>query len=167
MIGLVPCNLRVFETRLRGVFVSVWHSISVALTDSLRHSQCIQGPVQAQGHAPEVVFPRPRCPHRLRPCCKGHEPLRWFWTECRPVGRLRELRGGWSASHDGAFGLVVVIPSGLEPETVCLEGRCSIQLSYGTQCERFHSAKVAREFEPTKCPLFPDGQKLFDNRDRC
>ena len=27
---------------------------------------------------------------------------------------------------------VVAIPSGLEPETPCLEGRCSIQLSYGT-----------------------------------
>ena len=25
-----------------------------------------------------------------------------------------------------------VIPSGLEPETYCLEGSCSIQLSYGT-----------------------------------
>ncbi len=27
---------------------------------------------------------------------------------------------------------MLVIPSGLEPETPCLEGRCSIQLSYGT-----------------------------------
>ena len=26
----------------------------------------------------------------------------------------------------------MVIPLGLEPKTVCLEGRCSIQLSYGT-----------------------------------
>ena len=26
----------------------------------------------------------------------------------------------------------LVIPSGLEPETYCLEGSCSIQLSYGT-----------------------------------
>ena len=25
-----------------------------------------------------------------------------------------------------------VIPLGLEPKTVCLEGRCSIRLSYGT-----------------------------------
>ncbi len=25
-----------------------------------------------------------------------------------------------------------VIPAGIEPTTVCLEGRCSIQLSYGT-----------------------------------
>jgi len=25
-----------------------------------------------------------------------------------------------------------VIPSGFEPETYCLEGSCSIQLSYGT-----------------------------------
>ena len=38
----------------------------------------------------------------------------------------------------------VVIPSGLEPETVCLEGRCSIQLSYGTSCGHFRSAKFGR-----------------------
>ena len=30
----------------------------------------------------------------------------------------------------------VVIPLGLEPKTVCLEGRCSIQLSYGTSESR-------------------------------
>ena len=30
----------------------------------------------------------------------------------------------------------VVIPLGLEPKTVCLEGRCSIQLSYGTRESR-------------------------------
>ena len=29
-----------------------------------------------------------------------------------------------------------VIPLGLEPKTVCLEGRCSIQLSYGTRRTR-------------------------------
>ncbi len=39
----------------------------------------------------------------------------------------------------------MVIPSGLEPETVCLEGRCSIQLSYGTSCGLFRGAKVVRE----------------------
>jgi hypothetical protein len=43
--------------------------------------------------------------------------------------------------------MAMVIPSGLEPETVCLEGRCSIQLSYGTSRERFRSAKVVREIE--------------------
>lgn len=26
----------------------------------------------------------------------------------------------------------MAIPAGLEPATTCLEGRCSIQLSYGT-----------------------------------
>ncbi len=27
---------------------------------------------------------------------------------------------------------LLAIPAGLEPATLCLEGRCSIQLSYGT-----------------------------------
>ena len=36
-----------------------------------------------------------------------------------------------------------VIPSGLEPETYCLEGSCSIQLSYGTDLDfLFAAAKV-------------------------
>lgn len=33
-------------------------------------------------------------------------------------GKMREKRG-------------VACPEGIEPPTVCLEGRCSIQLSYG------------------------------------
>jgi hypothetical protein len=32
----------------------------------------------------------------------------------------------------GAFSLCDVIATGFEPVTVCLEGRCSIQLSYAT-----------------------------------
>jgi hypothetical protein len=28
--------------------------------------------------------------------------------------------------------ICLAIPAGLEPATLCLEGRCSIQLSYGT-----------------------------------
>ena len=32
----------------------------------------------------------------------------------------------------GLFLFVSVIPSGFEPEAYCLEGSCSIQLSYGT-----------------------------------
>ena len=35
-----------------------------------------------------------------------------------------------------------MIPSGLEPETYCLEGSCSIQLSYGTDLFVFAGAKV-------------------------
>ena len=35
-----------------------------------------------------------------------------------------------------------VIPSGLEPETYCLEGSCSIQLSYQTDLFAFAGAKV-------------------------
>ena len=83
--------------------------------------------------------------------------VRWFFSE-----QLKN-KGLW---HGG------VIPSGLEPETVCLEGRCSIQLSYGTFCELFRKAKFGRESEsrskncgsmynssaaghlcPNKCPL--------------
>ena len=51
------------------------------------------------------------------------------------------------AAKTGDEPKAIVIPSGLEPETVCLEGRCSIQLSYGTSRERFRSAKVVREIE--------------------
>ena len=32
------------------------------------------------------------------------------------------------------FLLYVACPAGFEPATVCLEGRCSIQLSYATKC---------------------------------
>ena len=47
----------------------------------------------------------------------------------------------------------LVIPAGFEPATVCLEGRCSIQLSYGTivnendlqtvVCKSFHIVGTA------------------------
>ena len=41
-----------------------------------------------------------------------------------------------------SFLCVLVIRSGLEPETYCLEGSCSIQLSYGTDLFTFAGAKV-------------------------
>ncbi len=34
--------------------------------------------------------------------------------------------------HGDNFGMAT--PAGLEPATPCLEGRCSIQLSYGVRC---------------------------------
>ena len=33
--------------------------------------------------------------------------------------------------------MAIVIPLGLEPKTYCLEGSCSIQLSYGTDLDFF------------------------------
>ncbi len=36
----------------------------------------------------------------------------------------------------------MVIPGGLEPPTPCLEGRCSIQLSYGTIMKRYLRALI-------------------------
>ncbi len=41
-----------------------------------------------------------------------------------------------------AFRFALVIRSGLEPETYCLEGSCSIQLSYQTILFCFAGAKV-------------------------
>ena len=35
-----------------------------------------------------------------------------------------------------------VRPSGLEPETYCLEGSCSIRLSYGRKCDCCEDRKV-------------------------
>ena len=64
------------------------------------------------------------------------------------------MRGGWSASNDCAFGSAMAVPSGLEPETVCLEGRCSIQLSYGTWYGRLRAAKFGRVwYRPKPCGL--------------
>ncbi len=40
--------------------------------------------------------------------------------------------------------LRLACPEGLEPPTYCLEGNCSIQLSYGQMCEmetKHHTAK--------------------------
>ena len=67
--------------------------------------------------------------------------------------RLRSTRSSWVISLYFFLAMLdclsaiwrIVIPSGLEPETVCLEGRCSIQLSYGTSCGRFRTAKFGRE----------------------
>ena len=39
-------------------------------------------------------------------------------------------------------------PQGLEPRTPCLEGRCSIQLSYGCSPEDFTLIEVCRELAP-------------------
>ena len=41
--------------------------------------------------------------------------------------------------NDGDYSLV--IPSGFEPEAYCLEGSCSIQLSYGTNLLLFCGCK--------------------------
>ena len=52
-----------------------------------------------------------------------------------------------------------VIRSGLEPETVCLEGRCSIQLSYRTKCvcgiPSFASTKLRKKIGICKLIVSP------------
>ncbi len=40
----------------------------------------------------------------------------------------------------------VVIPLGLEPKTVCLEGRCSIRLSYGTGSKAVQRCKIEMHY---------------------
>ena len=44
----------------------------------------------------------------------------------------------------------MVIPLGLEPKTVCLEGRCSIQLSYGTMKMKAAKKREFRELSEHK-----------------
>ena len=54
---------------------------------------------------------------------------------CRPTAL-------WWGTKKEPLKALSVIPLGLEPKTYCLEGSCSIQLSYGTVMEvkntRFH-----------------------------
>jgi hypothetical protein len=71
----------------------------------------------------------------------------------------------------------LAIPAGLEPATLCLEGRCSIQLSYGTWPEihgflaRFGAEPIAQNVNklrnsgdcghgirdiPDNCPMIAD-----------
>jgi hypothetical protein len=40
----------------------------------------------------------------------------------------------------------MVIPLGLEPKTVCLEGRCSIQLSYGTNFQTVQRCEIEMHY---------------------
>jgi hypothetical protein len=40
----------------------------------------------------------------------------------------------------------MVIPLGLEPKTVCLEGRCSIQLSYGTISQAVQRCEIEMHY---------------------
>ncbi len=54
----------------------------------------------------------------------------WF----KPLTHLSELGGKYSRLVQTA------IPEGFEPSTACLEGRCSIQLSYGIVRYEFKGA---------------------------
>ena len=49
-----------------------------------------------------------------------------------------------------------MIPLGLEPKTYCLEGSCSIQLSYGTNLDDYLFRKSA-----AKVDIFSETAKLF------
>ena len=52
----------------------------------------------------------------------------------RPIDDIPLIRAGHKKSPLVSLSgeIVMVIPLGLEPKTYCLEGSCSIQLSYGT-----------------------------------
>ena len=54
---------------------------------------------------------------------------------------------------------MLAIPQGLEPRTVCLEGRCSILLSYGTKLTRVKArAQRCAAFSFTQCPSMKKGR---------
>gem|GEM_PF-5494751 len=86
-----------------------------------------------------------RASHCLRiPNEKPERPLALasFWPHLpaqAPLGRRGRPKK--TATSVAGF-LFLVIPARFERATVCLEGRCSIQLSYGTE-----GAKIGRELE--------------------
>ena len=62
----------------------------------------------------------------------------------RPIDDIPLIRVGHKKSPLVSLSgeIVMVIPLGLEPKTYCLEGSCSIQLSYGTDLKKVISAEI-------------------------
>ena len=57
----------------------------------------------------------------------------WVEFSCDSIGaRTQDLLRFGGGTKKRALKALSVIPLGLEPKTYCLEGSCSIQLSYGT-----------------------------------
>ena len=66
---------------------------------------------------------------------------------CRsPIVSLAETRAPILSVHAKSL-IILAIPAGFEPATLCLEGRCSIQLSYGTSPSR----AAGRQSDVTAC----------------
>ena len=67
-----------------------------------------------------------------------------------PISPSRHFKELKDANQTG--NLFFVIPTGFEPVTYCLEGSCSIQLSYETICLFVHY----------KCIIIPRIKKIFE-----
>ena len=87
-------------------------------------------------------------------CTKGGSSITPFSRRagCRPSHGARFHRRVGLQLQPRSHGSPA-IPQGLEPRTVCLEGRCSILLSYGTKPGPLPSgAKMARELHTGQAP---------------
>jgi hypothetical protein len=71
----------------------------------------------------------------LMACCGSAPVVSRSAARVEAASLLLPKRKFWEAEHHRSWRKYLnflAIPAGLEPATYCLEGSCSIQLSYGT-----------------------------------
>lgn len=117
--------------------------LSISLTDTSMadepNSAKQPGPAPAAGHgAPPHNFARSGARRAQEICLHGGTAGGCVPVHGCPFASDRRPRGdNWGDSNG-----ILACPEGLEPPTCCLEGSCSIQLSYG-QCGAAAAGKKA------------------------